>query len=114
MPKRHPSFCPKCGVQDNDAHRRGMLHAHFSSIKILIEAGLGNNAILRAIGRNPSHAGNRTRMRHIRARLAKIGISRDKFLLRASASFKGASESRIDRPAAAAATEQAFGRRAGI
>jgi hypothetical protein len=52
-------------------------------------------------------------MRHIRARLAKIGISRDKFLLRASA-FKGASESRIDRPAAAAATEQAFGRRAGI
>ena len=87
MPGRTPSVCPRCGVRDNDAHRRGMLHTYFSTIKILIEAGLGNNAIIRAIGLSPSHAGNLTRMRHIRKRLAQIGISRDKFLLLASASL---------------------------
>ena len=112
MHKRIRSLCPKCGVQDNDAHRRGMLHAHFSSIKILIEAGLGNSAIIRAIGLIPNQAGNRTRMRHIRTRLAKIGISREKFLLRASASLQSSGESEINHPPEA--TERAFGRRAGI
>jgi hypothetical protein len=112
MRKRIPSLCPKCGIQDNDAHRKGMLHTHFSTIKILIEAGVGNNAIIRAIGLNPSHAGHRTRMRHIRARLAKIGICRDKFLLEASASVKETCESPTEPPSEA--MNQAFGRRAGI
>ena len=88
MPGRTPSVCPRCGVRDNDAHRRGMLHTYFSTIKILIEAGLGNNAIIRAIGLSPNHAGNRTRMRHIRNQLAQAGISRDGFLRRASAGLE--------------------------
>ena len=112
MRKRIPSLCPKCGIQDNDAHRKGMLHTHFSSIKILIEAGLGNNAIIRAIGLNPGHAGHRTRMRHIRTRLAQIGISRGQFLLRASASLSGPCESPVTH--CSDATEKVFGRRAGV
>jgi hypothetical protein len=70
-------ICRRCGVHDNPAHRAGFLHAHFWTIKWMIETGYGNAAIVRAIGLNPNQGGARVRMRYIRARLAQLGISRN-------------------------------------